>query len=435
MDDDLPWEPLEAPDDGPNVYEGVTLLAPVWELTRPVRLLILVGFPGSGKSTVAANLHQFSGWVVVNQDTLGDRKKCVEEARLALQGKQKVVIDRCNISRVQRRVWLGVADEFEVGAACLWLDVAPQECGIRVLERFGHETLPAEESSLQVIDSFAQRLERPVEAEGFILWRARNDAELQVAVEDMEEVVQRSEDDSAEGAFLQAEGKHAWQQDRAAAASVYVAQERFGSAVSVGRGNARSFAASCAADAVHQASSTSSSSDFRYQSTSKRRERALYLRAVRRQVEYYFSDKNLTQDWFLHEKISSEPEPGWLEIRWLLQCPRIRDTFRADAKDVLDCLSASTLIVQEMLGTHWIRRGRKLPPLDAARPAPGDEPAWYKVAHHKEPLPDNGKDSEGVRCTACGRDLPQESFSKAQLTKHRKHPTCKDCVTAAPASS
>eukprot|EP00971_Amphidinium_carterae_P115876 2295149-Amphidinium_carterae.1 len=248
----------------------------------------------------------------------------------------------------------------------------------------------------------------------------------------MEEVVQRSEDDCAEEANGSTGGESfAWRQDKAALASVYMTQGRIGSTVSVGRGNPRSFAATCAADALPSASSASSSGDFRYQSTSKRRERALYLRAVRRQVEYYFSDKNLSQDWFLQEKISNEPEPSWLDLRWLLSCPRIRDTLHADAQDVLDSLSASTLIVQETLGTHWIRRGRPLPVLEVERPASGDEPDWYKVAHCKEPVPDIAKDSEGVHCTACGRDLPQESFSKAQLTKHRKHPTCKDCVAAA----
>ena len=104
-------------------------------------------------------------WVVINQDTLGvelsevvsmntkpqavhcsscrlwvqDRKKCVTTAidalcsvrpasfcttfscaaalplRRTCQG-QKVVIDRCNVTRLQRRVWLGVADENQ--AAC-----------------------------------------------------------------------------------------------------------------------------------------------------------------------------------------------------------------------------------------------------------------------------------------------------------------------------
>lgn len=36
-------------------------------------MLILVGFPGSGKSCVAARLAAHLGYDIVNQDTLGDR--------------------------------------------------------------------------------------------------------------------------------------------------------------------------------------------------------------------------------------------------------------------------------------------------------------------------------------------------------------------------
>ncbi|OLP78976.1 hypothetical protein AK812_SmicGene40797 [Symbiodinium microadriaticum] len=70
FDEDLPVEPLEAPDDGPDVFEG-QVLAPETHVSDPLRVLMLVGLPGSGKSTLAARMHRL-GWVVINQDTLGD---------------------------------------------------------------------------------------------------------------------------------------------------------------------------------------------------------------------------------------------------------------------------------------------------------------------------------------------------------------------------
>lgn len=27
----------------------------------------------------------------------------------------------------------------------------------------------------------------------------------------------------------------------------------------------------------------------------------------------------MKQDWFFQEKISSEPQPGWLEMQWIMQ--------------------------------------------------------------------------------------------------------------------
>ncbi|CAE8663428.1 unnamed protein product, partial [Polarella glacialis] len=69
FDEDLPVEPLEAPDDGPDVFEG-EVIAPGPDLSRPLRVLLLVGLPGSGKSSLSARLSRF-GWTVVNQDILG----------------------------------------------------------------------------------------------------------------------------------------------------------------------------------------------------------------------------------------------------------------------------------------------------------------------------------------------------------------------------
>lgn len=154
------------------------------ELDRELRILILVGLPGSGKSTLAALLAD-SGWRVVNQDTLGDRRKCVAMTRSTLASGGRVVIDRCNVSRLQRKVWLGLADEYRVAAGCLWLDVDEKECGKRVLERFGHRTLPSNCDSLHVISSFRERLERPMEAEGFVLWHVPGHKALQVALVDL----------------------------------------------------------------------------------------------------------------------------------------------------------------------------------------------------------------------------------------------------------
>jgi hypothetical protein len=47
-----------------------------------IRMIVLVGIPGSGKSFVA-NIFKNEGWIVVCQDELGDRRKCEAAARQA----------------------------------------------------------------------------------------------------------------------------------------------------------------------------------------------------------------------------------------------------------------------------------------------------------------------------------------------------------------
>ncbi len=68
------------------------------------RVLVMVGMPGSGKSTAAKQLAE-RGWARVNQDEMGTRKVC--EARLedALRAGRSVVVDRCNFDYQQRHVW------------------------------------------------------------------------------------------------------------------------------------------------------------------------------------------------------------------------------------------------------------------------------------------------------------------------------------------
>ena len=72
----------------PGIATGAAFSA-----ARKPRLLVLVGVPGSGKTTVAAQLQQ-EGWVSVCQDVLGNRRACEQAAARALQQRRDVVIDR-----------------------------------------------------------------------------------------------------------------------------------------------------------------------------------------------------------------------------------------------------------------------------------------------------------------------------------------------------
>ncbi|KAJ3356932.1 hypothetical protein GGF32_001245 [Allomyces javanicus] len=84
-------------------------------------ILVLVGSPGSGKSTLSAWLRDEHGYTVVNQDTLRSRDKCVKEARLAVQRGESVVIDNTNGSKETRALYLEIAQAHDVPARCLHL--------------------------------------------------------------------------------------------------------------------------------------------------------------------------------------------------------------------------------------------------------------------------------------------------------------------------
>ena len=105
-------------------------------------LVVLVGIPGSGKSTVAQALIDQAPaerpWQRVSQDVLGSRGRCISVAQRALQEGKHVLIDRCNFDEAQRAHWLGLSGPHTHRLA-IFLDVPHEEACRRVLERSSHE--------------------------------------------------------------------------------------------------------------------------------------------------------------------------------------------------------------------------------------------------------------------------------------------------------
>ena len=95
------------------------------------------------------------------------------------------------------------------------------------------------------------------------------------------------------------------------------------------------------------------------------------LWALRRQVEFYFSDGNLAADTFFHQKISQDPE-GWLDATLVLGCNRVKKLQISEEGDIEAALVDSELETQWLTATEGqklqLRRknGRRLPELRAA---------------------------------------------------------------------
>lgn len=83
------------------------------------------------------------------------------------------------------------------------------------------------------------------------------------------------------------------------------------------------------------------------------------LKAIKQQIEYYFSDQNLKRDQFFHTKISSNEE-GWLEIKWILGCRKIQE-LNGNETNILEALKDSHLETKTEGDTIFIRRKTPLP--------------------------------------------------------------------------
>jgi bifunctional polynucleotide phosphatase/kinase len=79
--------------------------------SEKTEMIIMVGFPASGKSTFSQRFLIPKGYVHVNRDTLGTQKKCETLAASTLDEGKSVVIDNTNPSRSAREEYIRIATE------------------------------------------------------------------------------------------------------------------------------------------------------------------------------------------------------------------------------------------------------------------------------------------------------------------------------------
>lgn len=129
-------------------------------------LIILVGIPGSGKSTLCKeSLPEFKR---INQDVFkGDHTKTFEAFKIALDNNLDVVLDRCNINKKQRSPWLNLAYQYNYNVECVYLHVDKETATKRIKNRKDHETINQNASHVEIVDGFLDSFEMPELFEGF----------------------------------------------------------------------------------------------------------------------------------------------------------------------------------------------------------------------------------------------------------------------------
>ncbi|PPQ79414.1 hypothetical protein CVT25_002684 [Psilocybe cyanescens] len=153
---DIPSEPL------PSSMEVEGTLTPDSDL------FVLVGLPGSGKSWFSKSLISRDPlkWVHISQDESRSREACETEIGRTPRGK-RVLLDRCNTSAADRKVWLELASNWCVSPVCIWFDYSQELCTSRAQMRAGHPTLPPGSRVRNAVDQMQKIFVKPTLKEGF----------------------------------------------------------------------------------------------------------------------------------------------------------------------------------------------------------------------------------------------------------------------------
>jgi predicted kinase len=119
--------------------------------------------PGSGKSTFAKSLAAAMPYkfVRINQDDLGNRRRCEEMAHEAFVNRKCPLIDRCNFDPEQREKFVTIAYGYGASVDCVFFDsnstlVTVDECIKRCEKRSDHPTIKPGEARGVVIGMHKQ---------------------------------------------------------------------------------------------------------------------------------------------------------------------------------------------------------------------------------------------------------------------------------------
>ncbi|CAB11157.2 DNA kinase/phosphatase Pnk1 [Schizosaccharomyces pombe] len=128
-------------------------------------IVVLVGFPSSGKSTLAESQIVTQGYERVNQDILKTKSKCIKAAIEALKKEKSVVIDNTNPTIESRKMWIDIAQEFEIPIRCIHLQSSEELARHNNVFRYIHHN----QKQLPEIafNSFKSRFQMPTVEEGF----------------------------------------------------------------------------------------------------------------------------------------------------------------------------------------------------------------------------------------------------------------------------
>lgn len=135
-------------------------------MNNKVKFIILVGLPGSGKSTFCDLFSSNELKVnILNQDLIG-RKLCEESLLKSIKEYDITILDRVNVTKEDRKYWLKLSLLSPKQCLCIYLSTPKFICIDRVKNRENHPTI-RKGGGERIINETNTKFEVPEKIEGF----------------------------------------------------------------------------------------------------------------------------------------------------------------------------------------------------------------------------------------------------------------------------
>lgn len=135
---------------------------------KNIKLIILVGLPGAGKSTFTQLLQTSAALKInsINQDELG-KKACENMFLSSIKNHDLTVLDRTNLTKKGRQEWVKLSllnSKTEI--LCVYLNKPVEECTFRANQRPNHPTIKFQKAD-RILASCQKMLEPPTADEKY----------------------------------------------------------------------------------------------------------------------------------------------------------------------------------------------------------------------------------------------------------------------------
>ncbi len=89
-------------------------------------IILFIGFPGSGKTTLYNTYFKNKGYIHINQDKLKTLQKCLSLTKKEINNKKSIIIDNTNPSIETRQKYIKIAKDNNISIRCIYFNVNEQ---------------------------------------------------------------------------------------------------------------------------------------------------------------------------------------------------------------------------------------------------------------------------------------------------------------------